>query len=149
VKNNLVSLLFLFVFPISLIAENAMATEEKKVKYYKKPLREFSIILTDEGYYPNRLVTHAGDKVRFFVTSTSSKSECLIVQDHKIFLSANKGEVSEGETTFNEAGKYKFYCPSSKHKGFITVLEKEDNVEEQTRKVASDKPNYWLPRDYD
>jgi plastocyanin len=149
VKKNFISLLFLFVFPISLIAENALAKDKDQVKYFKKPLREFSIILTDEGYYPNRLVAHAGDKVRFFVTSTSNKPECFIVQDHKVFLSAKKGEVSEGETVFNAAGKYKFYCPSSKHKGFITVLEKDDDVEEQTRKVASDKPNYWLPRDYD
>ncbi len=146
-KKCLLSLLFLFVFPISLIADKALADD--KVKYFKKPLREYSIILTEEGYYPNRLVAHAGDKVRFFVTSTQSKPECLIVQDHKIFLSAKKGEVSEGETIFKSAGKYKFYCPSSKHKGFITILEKNDDVEEQTRKVASEKPNYWLPRDYD
>jgi plastocyanin len=149
VKKNLISLLFLFVFPISLIAQNALAADNDKVKYFKKPLREFSIILTDEGYYPNRVVAHTGDKVRFFVTSTSSKPECFIVQDHKIFLSAKKGEVSEGETVFNAPGKYKFYCPSSLHKGFITVLEKSDDVEEQTRKVASEKPNYWLPKDYD
>lgn len=146
-KNYILSLLFLFVFPISFIANEAFA--EGQVKFFKKPLREYSIILTNEGYYPNRLVAYEGEKIRFFVTSTLDKAECFIVQDHKVFLSAKKGEVSEGEAIFKTAGKYKFYCPASKNEGFITVLEKSDNVDEQARKVASEKPSYWLPRDYD
>ena len=148
-KNYAYVLLFLFIMPTSLL--EARADGQAKVKYFKKPLREYSVILTNEGYYPERLMAYAGEKVRFFVTSTQSKPECFVMQDHKLFLSAKKGEISEGEVVFKEAGKYKFYCPSSKHKGYITVIERASDIEEQQRKIASEesKPSYWTPRDYD
>ena len=148
-------ILFLFfslVMPIQLLQASGEA--HTKVKYFKEPVREFSIILTGEGYYPNRMVAYVGEKVRFFVTSTKKESECFLLQDHKVFLSAKMGEVSEGEVLLKEAGKYKFYCPSSKHHGFLTVIEKASHVEEQKRKIASEAkeeagPSYWTPRDYD
>lgn len=143
-KNPIVFLLFLFVLPISLLSNKALS--EDKVEYFKKPLREYSVILTESGYFPNRLVANEGEKVRFFITSTLDKPDCFIVQDHKVFLSAKKGEISETETVFSTPGKFKFFCPSSKHAGYITVLEKHKI---QAREVASEKPNYWLPRDYD
>lgn len=148
-KSCVYVLLFLLVMPIS--SMSAKAEGMAKVKYFKKPLREYSIILTNEGYYPNRIMAYAGEKVRFFVTSTKKQSECFVMQDHKIFLSAKMGEISEGEVVFKDVGKYKFYCPSSKHKGYITVIDKASDVEEQQRKIASDdsKPSYWTPRDYD
>lgn len=135
--------------PISLTA--AYANGRTKVKYFEKPVRELSVILTKEGYYPDRMVAYVGEKVRFFVTSTKKAPECFVLQDHKVFLSAKMGEISEGEVVFRDSGKYKFYCPSSKHKGFITVIERASDVEEQKRTIASEesKPSYWTPRDYD
>ena len=148
-KKLSVFLFFVFVMPIGTVG--AYPDGKAKIKHFKQPLREFSVILTNEGYYPNRMMAYVGEKVRFFVTSTKKQSECFVLQDHKVFLSAKMGEVSEGEVTFKQEGKYKFFCPSSKHKGFITVIEKASDVEEQQRKIASDesKPNYWTPRDYD
>jgi plastocyanin len=148
--NSLIKLiLFLLIVPISLRTELVLA--QSKEKMFEQPLREFALILTEEGYYPNRLMAHTGEKVRFFVTSTKKASDCFLLQDHKIFLSAKFGEVSEGEVTFKESGKYKFYCPSSKHEGFVTVVDKASNVEDQKREIASEKekPAYWMPRDYD
>lgn len=145
-----IKILFLFlILPISSLS--AVADDMAKIKYFKKPLREYSIILTDEGYYPEKIMAYVGEKVRFFVTSTKKKPECFVMQDHKLFLSARMGQISEGEVVFKDAGKYKFYCPSSKHKGYITVIEKTSNVEEQKRQIASEevKPSYWVPRDYD
>lgn len=137
------------VMPISVVV--ARTNTKAEIKHFKRPLREFSIILTDEGYYPNRMMAYVGEKIRIFVTSTKKQAECFVLQDHKVFLSAKMGEISEGEVTFRQEGKYKFYCPSSKHKGFITVIEKASDVEEQQRKIASEvsRPSYWTPRDYD
>ena len=152
-------LLFLFVIPIcfsegSLIIASAKAYDEFKAKSYfhKNPIREYSIILTPEGYYPNRIMAFEGEKVRFFVTSTEGSAGCFIVDDHKIFLSAKKGQVAEAEIEFKIAGKFKFFCPSSKHKGYITVLEKfnEEVIKKKTREIASERrPTYWLPKNYD
>ncbi len=156
-------LLFLFVIPICISEVSsgfgveigiANANEEFKAKpyFHKNPLREYSVILTPEGYYPNRIVAFEGEKVRFFVTSTEGQKGCFIVDDHKIFLSAKKGEIAEAEIQFKTAGKYKFFCPSSKHKGYITVLEKfdEEKIKKKARDIASARrPTYWLPKNYD
>ncbi len=143
------SLLFLFILPISLMSE---AYGFMSAKIYEQPLREFSVILTEEGYYPNNIVAFEGERIKFFLTSTIDKPECLIVEDHKIFLEATKGKVTQGESVFKNAGEYKFYCPSSKYKGLITVLkkpEKENKDEFPSREIASEGPGYWLPRDHD
>ena len=145
------SLFFLFVMPISLMT-SAFAINDALV--FEKPQREFSVILTENGYYPDHLVAFEGERLKLFVTSTMNKPECLVVEDHKIFLEASKGKIASGESVFKKAGKYKFYCPSSEYHGFITVLKKKVEKKEPvkiipSREVASEKPAYWLPRDYD
>jgi len=151
VKNLRLFLFFSFIAPISLITETwAFDSAE----YFNNPQREFSIILTDDGYFPNSIVAFEGEKIKFFLTSTIDKPECLIVKDHKIFLEARKGKITKGESVFKRAGKYEFYCPSSKYKGLITILKKNEKEKESisilpTREVASDRPSYWTPRDYD
>ena len=130
--NNLTKiLLFFFILPIKLAV--GLDGNEIKVEQFDKPLREFSVILTAEGYYPNHLMVHTGERVRFFVTSTKSEDECFVLQDHKLFLAAKRGQVSEGEVVFKEAGKYKFYCPSGKFKGHVTVLDRQSAVQDQKR----------------
>lgn len=121
-----------------------------KKKVFKEPLREISVIVTDEGYYPNRIMAFEGERVRFYVTSTSKKGQCFILKNHEIFVSAEKGQVNEVEFIAEKTGRFKFYCPSAKFQGHLTVFEKADKVKEEVkRKVASEKPSYWLPRDYD
>lgn len=112
------------------------------------PMREISIIFSDEGYYPKSISVFEGEKVRFFVTSTTEKPHCFIVESHKLFLSATKGKISEGEVHFDRPGKFSFYCPSSKNDGRVVVLEKKDKKD--GRAVASEKkdPMKWVPKDY-
>lgn len=144
-------LLFLLVLPISLMERSSA---QNRAEVFEHPYREFSVILTDSGYFPKKLVAFEGDKVKLFVTSTIDKPECLVVEDHKIFLEATKGKITYGESIFRKAGEYKFYCPSSRYKGMITVLKRPGSSKEPisimpTREVASEKPSYWTPRDYD
>ena len=120
---------------------------------FSTPIREVSIIVTQNGYFPRAISVHAGEKVRFFVTSTVDKPDCVVIQQHKLFLAAEKGKVSEKEVLFDEPGRFKFYCPSSKNTGHITVIEKiKPEKSEPARDIASDytegKPDYWLPKDY-
>lgn len=95
-----------------------------------------------------------GEKLKLFVTSTLDKPECLVVEDHKIFLEAIRGKIASGESILNKAGKYKFYCPSTHYQGQLVVLKKKIIKEEAkrtipSREVASEKPAYWTPRNYD
>ncbi len=150
-KNLCLFLLFLLVLPISLMKKS---DAQNRAEVFEHPYREFSVILTEGGYFPQKIVAFEGDKIKLFVTSTIDKPECLVVEDHKIFLEATKGKITHGESVFKKAGEYKFYCPSSHYKGLITVLKKPTESKEPesimpTREVASEKPSYWTPRDYD
>lgn len=124
--------LILLSFPLLAIAETPKQA---------RPVREVSIIVTQEGYYPKSLSVFEGEKVKFFVTSTVEDPSCVIVESHKVFLAASKGKVTEGEAVFDKAGEFAFYCPSSKNDGRIVVLKKK----EPQRNIASD---VWMPREY-
>ena len=112
------------------------------------PRREISVIVTKEGYYPKNLTVFQGEKVKFYVTSTVEEPDCLLVQGHKVFLAANKGKIAEAEATFETAGEFSFYCPSSKHDGKITVIKK--NEPRAVRGLAGQNdPEVWTPKDYE
>lgn len=127
-------LIFLFIIE---------AQAESKIQ----PLREISVIVTKEGYYPKSLSVFEGEKVKFYVTSTVEDPDCLIVESHKVFMAANKGKISEAEATFDKAGEFAFYCPSSKNDGKIVVLKKvlpkRDVASERKTEGAS-----WTPKEY-
>lgn len=112
---------------------------------FKRPIREISVIVTKEGYYPKSISVFEGETVKFYVTATVEEPHCMIVEAHKVFVAANKGKVTEAEATFDKAGEFAFYCPSSKNDGKIVVLKKAM----PKRDVASEKKSdVWTPREY-
>jgi hypothetical protein len=133
-----------------IFADSSKLGSNFKAKSYKAPLREISVIATDDGYFPNKLMAFVGEQVRLYITSSSNKKDCLILQQHEVFLSAQKGVVNETLFILDKPGRYRFYCPSSKNEGHLTVI-KKDSVKETVRSIAGEKlkPTYWTPRDYD
>ena len=111
--------------------------------------REVSVIVTPEGYYPKSFTVFQGETVKFYVTSTIEAPDCFLLQGHEVFLAANKGKITEAQAKFDNPGVYNYYCPSSKHQGKITVLKKFDAQATPTRKVASDDPAVWTPKEYE
>jgi hypothetical protein len=121
-----------------------------KAKRFDTPLREISIIATKEGYYPKTVSIFVGEKVRFYITSTLEEPSCFMMPEKKLFLSAKKGTLSEGEAFFEKAGNYKFYCPTGRIKGRIAVLKKPNKKEKSKRELASEgthKVRVWHPKD--
>ena len=115
-------------------------------KTFDAPVRDHSIIVADEGFYPDRISAFAGEKIRFFVTSTRKEPSCFLLEQKELFLGAKKGEIAEGIAYFKSPGTYKFHCPNGKIEGKITILPKKNKAE---RKIASPKrPVIWRPRDY-
>lgn len=115
--------------------------------YAQTPRREVSIIVTKEGYYPKSLSIFEGEKVKFFLTSTVEAPSCLIVENHRVFMAANKGKLTEGEAVFDKPGEFAFYCPGSKNDGKIVVLKKT----QAKRGIASEKKGdgmVWTPKEY-
>lgn len=126
---------------------SALDTNFAKAKKYAVPVRSHAVIITEEGYYPKNIVIFEREKLRIFLTSTSDTPGCLLMPEQKIFMSAKKGKISEESMYFEEAGVYKFYCPTGKIFGTITVLNKETQNEKIKRSVAS-RPvvKVWRPR---
>ena len=87
------------------------------------PQRNYSIIATDEGFYPQKLALFAGEKIHLFLTATTKKSSCFIMDEKNIFIGVSKGKISEFELYFDAPGSYRFYCPTGKIQGEFVVLE--------------------------
>jgi len=111
--------------------------------------REVSVIVTAEGYYPKSLTVFQGESVKFYVTSTVEAPDCFLLQGHEVFLAANKGKITEAQTKFEHTGVYNYYCPSSKHQGKVTVLKKFVPQAAPARKMASEDPAVWVPKEYE
>ena len=124
------------------------AQEEKveKEERFKNAKREFSIVVAEEGYYPESFSVFEGEKVKFYVTSITKQKSCFMLPSKNLFLAANRNSITEGEVIFEDAGVYQYYCPAGKIKGHITVLKRP---EKEGRKIARFKrKNHWMPRDY-
>ena len=127
-----------------------MALDETPVfkrQKYATPIREQSIIVTDEGFYPPKFSVFKGERVRFFVTSTTDNKQCFILKGQEFFLAAKKGEISEGVAYFDDTGVVEFYCPTHKEKGRITVLARPTTKKQVKRSIASERVRIWTPRD--
>jgi hypothetical protein len=145
-----------FIFSLLLWAlvtwQGVQALEESpyvKAKRFSTPMREQAIIVTDEGFYPKSISVFKGERVRFYVTSTSDTKSCFILKGKGLFLAAEKGKVSEGIVYFDDAEKLEFYCPTTKSKGRVTVLERPrgKNSKRAQRNIASEKVRIWMPKD--
>jgi len=114
----------------------------------EKPVaREFSVIVTAEGFYPSKITAFQGERVKFYVTSTVEGPDCFLLQGHKVFLAAHKGKLSEAEATLETPGDFSFYCPSTKHSGKLTVIKKSEPRPQ--RAIASENdPMLWTPKEY-
>lgn len=117
-----------------------------QAKTFDAPIREQSIIVSSEGYYPKNITVFAGERVRFFLTSTNDQISCLLIPEKNVFISAKKGKLSEGEAFFENAGTHKFYCPTGKISGKITVLQKPGKIKPK-RDIASKAVRVWMPRE--
>lgn len=112
------------------------------------PLREQSIIIGENGFYPNKISVFKGEKVRFFITSTQKEKSCFNIPDKEIFTSPARGEIIEKEVFFEKSGSFVVNCPNMMYSGRITVLEnRADQIESNRRGLASDLVQVWRPKD--
>lgn len=112
------------------------------------PTKKMGIIATPEGFYPNAFSVFKGEKVKFYITNTSDEASCFILKEAKLFLAANKGHITEGEAVFDKKGKYQFYCPATKVKGHITVLERPDVQRKIASEMKESPSRIWMPKEY-
>lgn len=112
------------------------------------PYRELAVIISKDGFFPNRLVVFKGEKVRFFITAVGFDSACFNIPDKNVFSSMASLKIVETETFFDKVGVFQFNCPNNSFTGRIMVLEKEsDKKETKRRGLASDTIKIWEPKE--
>lgn len=140
--------LFFLIFAVKTFANES---DESQVTQAKKfaPTREHSIIVTQEGYFPENIAVFEGETLRIFVSTTEDKISCLMMPTHNLFLSATPGKITSGEVKFDEIGDYEYYCPDHKIKGKVTVLERQSFKQKKMRSPAAvTKSKVWMPKDF-
>lgn len=147
-KHSNFVLLFVLVLFVMIGPRESRALLEKRE--FDLPRRERSIIVSEDGFFPSNFAVFVGERVRFFVTSTEDQKSCFYLPDKKLFLSANKGEISEGEVYFDKTGIYRFFCPIGRIEGKIRVMaRKKITAKKVKRKIASKEMfRMWMPKDY-
>ena len=139
-------LLSLTVFWPALAAKEL---DKKSFIAFKDPIREQSVIITPEGYYPKTINIFKGEKLRIFLTTTEGQS-CLIIPSFDIFMAGRAGTVTTKEVVFQKEGKYPFHCPTGQIKGEIIVWQHplERTKSSVSRKIAStrEKKEQWRPQ---
>lgn len=112
------------------------------------PYREQAVIISKEGFYPNRLIAYKGEKVRFFVTAVGVDSACFNIPDKNVYATATAAKIVEVETFFDKVGVFQFNCPNNSFTGRVMILEKASDREETMRRgLASDTVKIWKPKD--
>ena len=148
--------LLLFLLFFHGVISMAQVYDHHSFNKFKTPQRDLAVVVTDEGFYPDRLILFEGEKARFFVTSTTNDAKCMIIENHSFFLPATKGRLTEAEIVFDKAGEYSYYCPSFSHRGKLVVLgerQRAQSVVKINRDPASTTSEVqteqgWVPKEY-
>ena len=139
---------FLFILVFHFKSAHALQETYFKETVNDVPYREQAVIISKDGFFPNRIVVYKGEKVRFFVTSVGVDSACFNIPDKNVFASPGKDKIAESEVFFDKVGVFAFNCPNNTFNGRVMVLEKAaDREETQRRGLASDLVKIWKPKD--
>ncbi len=124
---------------------------EDAKSFFASGIRKISIIVTEDGYYPDKFSVFEGERVHFFVTSTLDRPSCINLPEKRFFAAAKKGQIFEGLAAFDAPGVVEFGCPSEKFKGKITVM-KLPAIEKANRFIQEEqlkKAKPEIPKDGD
>jgi plastocyanin domain-containing protein len=105
-------------------ADDLRKVREESVKpeeVFKNGVQEVSVIATDTGYLPSRIIVRKNIPVRLFLTSASSATLCFVMDDFSVKKGMSPQVVEEVRFLPTKAGQYKFYCPVKEIQGSVVV----------------------------
>lgn len=100
--------------------------------------QEVSLIVSDYGYFPNRIFVTQNVPVKIYMTTPSKNTLCFMLDSWGLKKGINPGKVEEITFTPSSAGNYRFYCPVKSIEGTLTVRE-APLAEQSTRGLASEE----------
>jgi plastocyanin domain-containing protein len=99
------------------IREESVRPEE----VFKNGVQEFSLVATDTGFLPSKILVRKNIPVRLFLTSASPQTLCFVMDDFSIKKNMVPQRVDEVRFLPDRAGQYKFYCPIKEIQGTVVV----------------------------
>ncbi len=101
----------------SKIREESVRPEE----VYKYGVQEFALIASDTGYFPSRIIVRKNIPVKLYLTSSSARALCFVMDDFSIRKGVSPQVMEEVRFLPTKAGQYKFYCPVQEISGSLVV----------------------------
>ncbi len=99
------------------IRESDITPEEA----FKNGVQEFAVIAGDTGYFPPRIIVRRNIPVRLYLTNSSAKALCFVMDEFSIRKGLGSQSVEEVRFMPTKVGPYKFYCPVQEIQGTIIV----------------------------
>lgn len=104
-------------------------------------VQEISLIVSDYGYFPNRVFVTQNVPVKIYMTTPSKHTLCFMLDNMGVKKGITPGKVEEITFTPSQAGNFRFYCPVKSIEGTLTVRE-APLAEQSVRGLASEEQKY-------
>lgn len=101
-------------------------------------VQEISLIVSDYGYFPNRVFVTQNVPVKIYMTTPSKNTLCFMLDNMGLKKGITPGKVEEITFTPGQAGNFRFYCPVKSIEGTLTVRE-APLAEQSVRGLASEQ----------
>jgi plastocyanin domain-containing protein len=98
-------------------------------------VQEVSLIVSDYGFFPNRIFVTKDLPVKIFLSTPSKTTLCFMVDEWGVRKGVTPGKVEEISFVPEKLGNVRFYCPVKSIEGMITV--REPFEAEPQRQIAS------------
>lgn len=103
--------------------DSAMEMDVKPEQAEKYGVQEHSIIVTDKGYFPNKVVVRRNIPVNLYLTATDSQNLCFVMKNDEYNFHRGVGSKRIETISFKPTrpGPYKFHCPIQHIEGTLIV----------------------------
>jgi len=86
-------------------------------------VQEVSVIVSDYGFFPNRVPVIAGVPVKIFLATTTKQTSCFMLDEFGVKKGISPGKVDEVVFVPTGTGRVRFYCPMKSIEGWLVVKE--------------------------
>lgn len=101
--------------------------------------QEISLIVSDYGYFPNRLFVTQNVPVKIYLTTPSKVTLCFMLDQWGVKKGVLPGKVEEISFVPEAPGEYRFYCPVKSIEGTLVVRE-TPIASPSARGIAAEEP---------
>ena len=103
--------------------EATMDMDVKPEQAEKYGVQEYSIIVTEKGYFPNKVIVRRNIPVNLYLTATDSQNFCFVMKNGEYNFHRGVGSKRIEKISFKpmQAGPYKFHCPIQNIEGTLIV----------------------------